>query len=122
MWITADRVRFKEIFYNLISNAFKFTPQSGQITVQSAARPEEAVFCVADTGVGIPQSEQERIFEKFSQVGSTTRGIREGTGLGLSITKHLVEMHRGKIWVESQVGIGSKFQFLLPYGALPQGR
>jgi PAS domain S-box-containing protein len=122
MWITADRVRFKEIFYNLISNAIKFTPQRGQITVQSAARLEEAFFCVADTGVGIPQSEQERIFEKFSQVGSTTRGIREGTGLGLSITKHLVEMHRGKIWVESQVGMGSKFQFLLPYGALPQGR
>jgi signal transduction histidine kinase len=117
LWITADPLRFKEILYNLISNAIKFTAEGGQITVQSADRSEEAFFCVSDTGVGVPQSKQEAIFEKFSQLGPTTRGVREGTGLGLPITKHLVELHGGRLWVESQVGVGSKFQFVLPHEA-----
>ena len=116
--ITADRVRFKEIFYNLISNAIKFTPEKGHITVECEQRSDGAFFAVSDTGIGIEPSEHQAIFDKFYQLGSTTRGVREGTGLGLAITKNLVEMHGGRIWVESTPGQGSRFQFVLPGEAL----
>jgi PAS domain S-box-containing protein len=112
--VSADRLRFKEVLYNLVSNAIKFTPENGQITVESRERPEGAWFAVTDTGIGIDPSELQAIFDKFYQLGSTTRGVREGTGLGLAITKSLVEMHGGTIWVESTPGQGSCFQFLLP--------
>lgn len=112
--INADRLRFKEIFYNLISNAIKFTPERGQITLESSEVPDGISFTVIDTGIGIEPSEQQAIFDKFYQLGATTRGLREGTGLGLAITKSLVEMHGGRIWVESTPGQGSRFQFILP--------
>lgn len=112
--IMADRLRFKEILYNLVSNAIKFTPEKGQITVESSERPDGVYFAVTDTGIGIDPSELQAIFDKFYQLGSTTRGVREGTGLGLAITKSLVEMQGGRIWVESTPGEGSRFQFLLP--------
>ncbi|MFZ0592863.1 MAG: PAS domain-containing sensor histidine kinase [Bryobacteraceae bacterium] len=112
--VTADRLRFKEILYNLVSNAIKFTPERGEITVECAKRSDGIFFAVTDTGIGIDPSEHQAIFDKFYQLGSTTRGVREGTGLGLAITKSLVEMHGGKIWVGSTPGQGSRFQFLLP--------
>lgn len=115
--ITADRLRFKEILYNLVSNAIKFTPDRGQITIECSEQSDGAFFAVTDTGMGIEPSEQQAIFDKFYQLGSTTRGVREGTGLGLAITKSLVEMHGGQIWVESTPGQGSRFQFLLPWPA-----
>jgi PAS domain S-box-containing protein len=114
--ITADRVRFKEIIYNLVSNAIKFTPEQGKITIECQRGPEQALFAVSDTGMGIPEAEQAAIFDKFYQLGSTTRGVREGTGLGLAITKSLVEMHGGKLRVHSEVGKGSRFEFVLPVG------
>lgn len=114
LMITADRLRFKEILLNLLSNAIKFTPDKGRIRVESGAYPEGAFFAVADTGIGIEPSEQQAIFDKFYQLGPTTRGVREGTGLGLAITKSLVEMHGGRIWVDSTPGKGSRFQFTLP--------
>lgn len=113
--VTADRLRFKEILYNLISNAVKFTPENGRITVESRECSEGAFFAVTDTGIGIDASELQAIFDKFYQLGSTTRGVREGTGLGLAITKKLVEMHGGRIWAESTRGQGSRFQFVLPH-------
>jgi signal transduction histidine kinase len=73
-----------------------------------------AQFSISDTGIGIPEHERAAIFEKFHQVGSTTKGVREGTGLGLAITKYLVEQHGGRIWVESKQGSGSRFYFTLP--------
>ena len=112
--VLADRLRFKEILYNLVSNGIKFTPEKGQITVECSERPDGIYFAVTDTGIGIDPSEHQAIFDKFYQLGSTTRGVREGTGLGLAITKSLVEMHGGRIWVESTPGRGSRFQFLLP--------
>lgn len=112
--VIADRLRFKEILYNLLSNAIKFTPEKGQILVECSEQQEGCSFAVTDTGIGIDPSEQQAIFDKFYQLGSTTRGVREGTGLGLAITKSLVEMHGGRIWVESTPGAGSSFQFLLP--------
>lgn len=112
--ITADRLRFKEILYNLVSNAIKFTPPKGHITIECERRPDCVFFAVTDTGIGIVTSELEAIFDKFYQLGSTTRGVREGTGLGLAITKSLVEMHGGRVWVDSTPGAGSRFQFTIP--------
>ncbi|MBV9033333.1 MAG: PAS domain S-box protein [Acidobacteriaceae bacterium] len=112
--LQADRVRFKQILYNLLSNAVKFTPEGGQVSIACSTVEGWAQFCVADTGVGIAAEEQAAIFEKFHQVGATTKGVREGTGLGLPITKHLVEEHGGRLWVESQPGAGSRFYFILP--------
>jgi PAS domain S-box-containing protein len=115
--ITADPLRFKEIMSNLLTNAIKFTPEGGSITVECRQRAHEAMFAVMDTGVGIPLSEQQAIFDKFYQLGSTTRGIREGTGLGLAITRSLIEMHGGTISVQSAPGKGSRFEFVLPHSA-----
>ena len=112
--VDADPLRVKEMLYNLLSNAVKFTPEGGKVWIEMK---EEAGFVrvtVGDTGVGIPTEEQENIFDKFYQVGNTTRGVREGTGLGLSITKELVQMHGGWMEVDSRPGEGSRFTFTLP--------
>ncbi len=110
----ADRVRLKQVLYNLLTNAIKFTPSGGR--VRMVAKSKESLVCVSvvDTGIGIPKAEQESIFEAFHQLPATTEGVREGTGLGLSITKLLVEQHGGKIWVESEPGKGSRFDFTIP--------
>ncbi len=110
----ADRVRIKEILYNLLNNAVKFTPEGGRVWIEAARQGEALHISVCDTGIGIPEKEQPSIFEKFYQVGDTTGGVREGTGLGLPITKHLVELHGGAISVASQPGKGSSFRLVLP--------
>ena len=107
-------MRFKQILLNLLGNAVKFTPEHGTVETECETCDDCARFCVSDTGLGIPQEEQQAIFDKFHQAGSTTNGVREGTGLGLAITKHLVESHGGRIWVESAPGCGSRFFFTLP--------
>lgn|ERR1035437_247500 len=114
--ILADRVRFKQILYNLLSNAVKFTPERGIIRVEAQLREEFVEISVSDTGIGIPKEQQEAIFDKFYQVGATTKGVREGTGLGLAITKALVENHGGRIWVKSELGKGSRFTFTIAIG------
>lgn len=113
-FLWGERVRFKEILYNLLSNATKFTPSGGRIWVESSIDGDFLRTSVCDTGVGIPTSEHDAIFSKFYQVGATTKGVREGAGLGLAITKRLVELHGGRIWVESQPGSGSRFSFTIP--------
>jgi PAS domain S-box-containing protein len=115
--IYADRIRFKQMLYNLLSNAVKFTPEGGRVWVECAVDAAGVRLTVADTGIGIAAEEQDAIFEQFRQVGVTTSGVREGTGLGLAITKRLVELHSGRIWVESRPGAGSRFLFLLPNAA-----
>ena len=110
----ADRVRIKEILYNLLNNAVKFTPEGGRVWIEAARQGEALHISVCDTGIGIPEKEQPSIFEKFYQVGDTTGGVREGTGLGLPITKHLVELHGGAISVASRPGKGSSFRLVLP--------
>jgi PAS domain S-box-containing protein len=112
--LTADRIRVRQILLNLLSNAVKFTPAGGNIRIDAIPRDGFAEISVTDTGIGIPTEEHESIFDKFYQVGATTKGVREGTGLGLAITKRLVEEHGGKIWVESQPGKGSRFSFTVP--------
>jgi signal transduction histidine kinase/DNA-binding response OmpR family regulator len=115
--IFADRVRFKAILYNLLSNAVKFTPAGGKVWVDARIKDEALVVSVHDTGIGIPQEQQTRIFDKFYQTGMTTKGVREGTGLGLAITKHLVERHGGTIELQSDPGRGSSFTFTIPLHA-----
>ncbi|MGZ4844740.1 MAG: PAS domain-containing sensor histidine kinase [Candidatus Angelobacter sp.] len=110
----ADRLRVKEILYNLLNNAVKFTPEGGRVWLESFGEGDTLHVSVCDTGIGIPAKEHPSIFEKFYQVGDTTGGIREGTGLGLPITKHLVELHGGSISVESRPGEGSRFMLTLP--------
>ncbi len=112
--VHADPLRVKEMLYNLLSNAVKFTPEGGGVWVETVEESGFARITVGDTGIGIPTEEQENIFDKFYQVGNTTRGVREGTGLGLSITKELVQMHGGWMEVESVPGQGSRFIFRLP--------
>lgn len=110
----ADRVRLKEILYNLLNNAVKFTPEGGHVWIEAGREGDTLHIAVCDTGIGIPEKEQPSIFEKFYQIGDITGGVREGTGLGLPITKHLVELHGGAISVSSQPGKGSSFRLVLP--------
>ncbi len=115
VYVLADPVRLREILTNLVSNAVKFTPDGGRVWTEMCRTPDGFVeITVGDTGVGIAPEDQQVIFDKFRQVGSTTRGIREGTGLGLAIVKRLVEMHGGSITVASEPGRGSRFTFTMP--------
>jgi PAS domain S-box-containing protein len=114
MAIEADRLRVKQVLVNLLSNAVKFTPERGRVCVEAAVRGPFLAISVVDTGVGIPPEEHASIFDKFYQVGATTKGVREGTGLGLAITKRLVEQHGGSIDVESERNRGSRFTFTIP--------
>ncbi len=114
-WVVyADRVRFKQILYNLISNAVKFTPKDGHIDIDCCEDGRSVRISVTDTGIGIRPEDQAVIFEEFRQVEGAAGTAQEGTGLGLAITKRLVEQQRGKIAVESSPGKGSRFTFTLP--------
>lgn len=115
IFVWADSDRTSEVLTNLLGNAIKFTPVSGKITLSLVNNGGDWVkVSVADTGPGIPSEEAVRIFDKFYQITQTERQKARGTGLGLSIAKALVEMHGGKIWLESQAGKGSIFCFTLP--------
>jgi two-component system phosphate regulon sensor histidine kinase PhoR len=112
--IAGDRRRLTEVLQNLLDNAIQYTPAGGQIMVSAGPRNGEVIFTVSDTGIGIPQADQPRIFERFYRVDVARSREVGGTGLGLSIAKHLVEGHGGRIWVESEVGQGSQFHFSVP--------
>ena len=108
-----DERKIKQILLNLLSNAVKFTPEGGRIGIAPADR-QSAEISVSDTGVGIAAEDQPKVFEEFRQVGSDYAHKMEGTGLGLTLAKKFVELHGGKIWVESELGKGSTFTFTLP--------
>ena len=112
--IAGDRRRLTEVLQNLLDNAIQYTPAGGQIMVSASANGSEVVFTVSDTGIGIPQGEQPRIFERFYRVDPARSREAGGTGLGLSIAKHIVEAHGGRLSVESEIGLGSKFSFAVP--------
>jgi len=108
-----DKVR--QIFTNLVSNALKFTPEGGKITINCQETDKHFVKCgVSDTGTGIPQDKLEKVFDRFYQVPESENKKPKGTGLGLAITKSIVDIHGGKIWVESEPGKGTTFWFTLP--------
>jgi signal transduction histidine kinase len=110
--ISADERRLRQVVFNLISNAVKFTPRDGRIDVSARLDDGEVKIAVADTGPGISAEELETIFEEFEQTSDGKRA--EGTGLGLPLSRKLVELHGGLLWVESGVDRGSKFRFTLP--------
>jgi signal transduction histidine kinase len=113
--VEGDRLRTRQIMINLLSNALKFTAAGGRVCVDVEAAPDGfAHISVSDNGIGIPPAQHEAIFDKFHQIEPAMSGIREGTGLGLAITKRLVEAHGGRIWLESEPGLGSRFTFTLP--------
>lgn len=114
--IHADEEKLKQVITNLISNALKFTPEGGAISVAVQDDKDKLTISVSDTGVGIPKDYIGQIFERFKQVPGTREKIGgpKGTGLGLAIAKGIVEAHGGKIWAESEVGKGSTFRFTLP--------
>jgi len=116
---TGDERKVKQVLVNLLSNAVKFTPEGGKIQVRAGLDDGSLKISVSDTGVGIAPEDHEAIFEEFRQVGSNYAQKREGTGLGLSLTRKFVEMHGGKIWVESELGKGSTFTFTLPINPHP---
>ncbi|MGC9027791.1 MAG: ATP-binding protein, partial [bacterium] len=110
----ADERKIKQILYNLLSNAIKFTPDNGSVSIIVDKTENEIVFSVEDTGIGIPEEAMSKLFYPFSQIRLLHPSIHEGTGLGLSLVKAMVELHGGRIWVESKVGKGSKFSFAIP--------
>jgi two-component system phosphate regulon sensor histidine kinase PhoR len=112
--IAADRRRLAEVLQNLLDNAMQYTPSGGQVMVSVSSDDSEVTFTVSDNGIGIPQADQPRIFERFYRVDIARSREVGGTGLGLAIAKHLVEVHGGRIWVESEVGQGSQFYFTVP--------
>jgi signal transduction histidine kinase len=111
-----DEQRLTQVLLNLVGNAIKFT-DAGEVRVTAKAVNGHFNVSVADTGPGIPEQEQKRIFEQFHQIDSSLTKAKGGTGLGLAIAKQIVEMHGGRIWVESTPGKGATFQMELPTGA-----
>lgn len=112
--VQGDRDRLIQVVSNLVNNAIKYSPDGGTVILSSRAEEGFALISVTDTGLGIPQDEIGHVFERFHRVRSGAAQSIPGTGLGLTIVKQIVEMHGGKIWVESAVGHGSAFHFTIP--------
>jgi signal transduction histidine kinase len=113
--IRADERKIRQVVLNLLSNAIKFTPEGGRIEVAAVSKDESVEVSVSDTGVGIAPEDQQAVFEEFRQVGTAEKKA-EGTGLGLTLCRKFIELHGGRIWVKSQVGVGSTFTFTIPAG------
>jgi len=111
-----DERRITQVLLNLVGNAIKFT-DAGDVLVRVVSSGSEFLVSVTDAGPGIAQEDQKRIFDEFQQVDSPSTQAKGGTGLGLSIAMRIVEMHGGRIWVESTLGKGSTFYFSLPIRA-----
>jgi signal transduction histidine kinase len=111
--IRADERKIRQVVLNLLSNAIKFTPEGGRIEVGAVPKDGSVEVSVSDTGVGIAPEDQDAIFEEFRQSGPADKKA-EGTGLGLTLCRKFIELHGGRIWVKSQVGVGSTFTFTIP--------
>ena len=112
--VRGDALKLKQVVVNLVSNAVKFTPGGGSVAIAAQAVGTEVVVVVRDTGIGIAEEEGERIFEAFQRGGRGVRTSTEGTGLGLTLSRQIVELHGGRIWMESRLGEGSTFSFAIP--------
>jgi signal transduction histidine kinase len=116
----ADKLKFRQIMYNLASNAIKFTNNSGHVCIEGNLSGKLAKFRVKDDGIGISKVDQLKIFNPFTQIDSSSTRKYEGTGLGLALVKKFAELHGGYVWVESELDKGSIFSFIIPYdGVLP---
>jgi signal transduction histidine kinase len=111
--VRADERKIRQVVLNLLSNAIKFTPEGGRIEVGAVPKDGSVEVSVSDTGIGIAPEDQEKVFEEFRQVGTAEKKA-EGTGLGLTLCRKFVELHGGRIWVKSQIGVGSTFTFTIP--------
>jgi two-component system phosphate regulon sensor histidine kinase PhoR len=112
--VRGDASLLHDVLQNLLDNAIQYTPAGGRIKLEASLGVNDATVTIADSGIGIPLADQERIFERFYRVDAARSREAGGTGLGLSIAKHIVEAHGGRLWVESAVGRGSKFSFSIP--------
>jgi two-component system, NtrC family, sensor kinase len=112
--IRADERKVRQVIFNLLSNAVKFTPPGGHVDVSAFVADGMVEVSVADTGPGIAPEDHEQIFEEFQQARGFSHGSREGTGLGLTLSRQFIELHGGRLWVESEQGAGSTFRFTLP--------
>jgi len=119
--VRGDGVRLGQVVVNLVHNAVKFSPDGGIVAVRTEAWGDDVVVSVEDHGVGVPRAAQDRIFERFYKVDRARQRPEPGggTGLGLAIARHVVEQHGGRIWVESEEGVGSTFRFALPIADAP---
>ena len=112
--VHADEARLRQVFFNLVSNSSKFTPEGGELKIEAIRKDNWCKVSVSDNGIGIEKKDQEQIFAPFYQADNSMAGERKGTGLGLALVKEIVEMHGGRIWVKSEYGSGSRFTFTLP--------
>jgi signal transduction histidine kinase len=108
-----DERRLAQALFNLVGNAIKFT-DAGQVRIEVEAKGDSYIFSVRDTGPGVDEAEQTKIFQEFQQVDNSITKAKGGAGLGLAIVKRIVEMHGGRIWIESRLGYGATFSFLVP--------
>jgi signal transduction histidine kinase len=121
--VTADREKVAHIVGNLLGNAIDFTPRGGRVWIRAqricvgASSVEVCLVEVGDTGIGIDPEHHELVFREFAQVDASASRQHHGTGLGLTIARKLVELHGGRIWLESELGEGSRFFFTIPYPA-----
>jgi signal transduction histidine kinase len=109
-----DPDQVEQVLNNLVSNAIKYSPTGGTIEIQGETQNDRVIISVIDQGMGIPEDQLEKVFERFHRVDSKATRFVSGTGLGLYISKNLIEAQGGKIWIESELGKGSKFSFSLP--------
>ena len=119
--IEADKIKFKQILYNLLSNAIKFTDEGGTVTTKFKASNSALLGSVTDTGVGISPQDREKLFQPFTQLDASSTRAHSGTGLGLALTNRLIQLHGGKIWVESEINEGSTFSFTFPLHQQEEG-
>jgi signal transduction histidine kinase len=117
--IYADVIMFKQVMYNILNNATKFTAEKGKVFVTAKSGEKETSISVKDNGIGIPEDKKEMVFEPFKQIDSAKNRRYEGTGLGLALVRSYVEMHGGNVWVESEEGKGSTFIFTIPQQDIP---
>jgi CheY-like chemotaxis protein/anti-sigma regulatory factor (Ser/Thr protein kinase) len=111
--VESDELRLKQVVLNLMTNAVKFTPDGGSVVVRATPGPSGIEITVTDTGIGVAEADRKRIFESFQQ-GGRGSSREEGTGLGLTLSRRIVELLGGRMWLESEVGVGSTFGFTLP--------